>query len=82
MTTQLQGTHCYAAPEAHQGMITLEGDMYSFGVVLLEVLTGLPVLQPSPESPSLVDYAFQLLDEEAFHTVLDPKAALGKQALT
>jgi serine/threonine protein kinase len=33
----LQCTQAYAAPEVMQGIVSLEGDMYSFGVVVLEV---------------------------------------------
>ena len=65
VTTQLQGTHCYTAPEALQGVISLEGDMYSFGVVLLECLTGLSAVQPMPDQPSLVLWTEELLDEES-----------------
>ncbi|KAL3636737.1 hypothetical protein CASFOL_019036 [Castilleja foliolosa] len=41
VTTELVGTLVYIPPEYNQSlMATLQGDMYSFGVVVLELLTG------------------------------------------
>ncbi|KAJ6776929.1 LYSM-DOMAIN RECEPTOR-LIKE KINASE-RELATED [Salix koriyanagi] len=39
--------HGYVAPEAHQGVVSSSTDMFSFGVVLLEVLSGqTPITRP------------------------------------
>lgn len=41
VTTRVMGTHGYCAPEyAMSGKLTLKSDIYSFGVVLLELITG------------------------------------------
>ncbi|KAL1803877.1 hypothetical protein ACET3Z_032524 [Daucus carota] len=42
VTTHSAATRCYAAPEyVNSGVISLETDVYVFGVVFLEVMTGL-----------------------------------------
>lgn len=41
VTTRVMGTHGYCAPEyAATGKLTVKSDIYSFGVVILEIVTG------------------------------------------
>uniref|UniRef100_A0A8I6XZ72 non-specific serine/threonine protein kinase n=2 Tax=Hordeum vulgare subsp. vulgare TaxID=112509 RepID=A0A8I6XZ72_HORVV len=73
VTTELVGTMGYIPPEYGQAWVaTLRGDIYSFGVVLLELLTGmrpLPVLSTSKE---LVPWVLEMRSEGKQVEVLDP----------
>uniref|UniRef100_A0ACD5Z1W1 Uncharacterized protein n=1 Tax=Avena sativa TaxID=4498 RepID=A0ACD5Z1W1_AVESA len=73
VTTELVGTMGYIPPEYGQSWVaTLRGDMYSFGVVLLELLTGMrpvPVLSTSKE---LVPWVLEMRSEGKQVEVLDP----------
>uniref|UniRef100_A0ACD5ZA74 Uncharacterized protein n=1 Tax=Avena sativa TaxID=4498 RepID=A0ACD5ZA74_AVESA len=73
VTTELVGTMGYIPPEYGQSWVaTLRGDIYSFGVVLLELLTGrrpVPVLSTSKE---LVPWVLQMRSEGKQIEVLDP----------
>nr|XP_051195030.1 tyrosine-sulfated glycopeptide receptor 1-like isoform X1 [Lolium perenne] len=73
VTTELVGTMGYIPPEYGQAWIaTLRGDIYSFGVVMLELLTGkrpVPVLSTSEE---LVPWVLQMSSEGRQVEVLDP----------
>ncbi|KAM0856593.1 hypothetical protein ACQ4PT_048995 [Festuca glaucescens] len=73
VTTELVGTMGYIPPEYGQAWVaTLRGDMYSFGVVLLELLTGkrpVPVLSTSKE---LVPWVLEMRSEGKQVEVLDP----------
>ena len=41
VSTRVMGTHGYCAPEyASTGKLTMKSDIYSFGVVMLELITG------------------------------------------
>jgi hypothetical protein len=64
----------YIPPEYGQAWVaTLRGDMYSFGVVLLEVLTGMrpvPVLSTSKE---LVPWVLEMRSEGKQVEALDPE---------
>ncbi|KAM0854615.1 hypothetical protein ACQ4PT_050326 [Festuca glaucescens] len=73
VTTELAGTMGYIPPEYGQSWVaTLRGDMYSFGVVLLELLTGMrpvPILSTSKE---LVPWVLEMRSEGKQVEVLDP----------
>lgn len=49
VTTRVMGTHGYCAPEyAISGKLTMKSDIYSFGVVMLELITGRKAIMDSP----------------------------------
>ncbi|XP_042609012.1 interleukin-1 receptor-associated kinase 4 isoform X8 [Cyprinus carpio] len=57
MTGRIVGTTAYMAPEALRGEITPKSDIFSFGVVLLEILSGLPPVDESRDPKLLVGEA-------------------------
>ncbi|KAF8776334.1 hypothetical protein HU200_003561 [Digitaria exilis] len=73
VTTELVGTLGYIPPEYGQGWVaTLRGDIYSFGIVLLELLTGRrPVLTLS-SSKELAKWVQEMKSEGKQIDVLDP----------
>ncbi|XP_030477047.1 receptor-like serine/threonine-protein kinase ALE2 isoform X2 [Syzygium oleosum] len=76
VSTHVMGTFGYLAPEyAMTGHLLVKSDVYSYGVVLLELLTGRkPVdLSQPPGQENLVSWARALLtDKEALQTIIDP----------
>ncbi|KAM4882989.1 interleukin-1 receptor-associated kinase 4 isoform 2-T3 [Thomomys bottae] len=54
ITSRIVGTTAYMAPEALRGEITPKSDIYSFGVVLLEIITGLPAVDENREPQLLI----------------------------
>ncbi|CAO2171719.1 unnamed protein product [Urochloa humidicola] len=76
VSTRVMGTYGYCAPEyAMTGKLTKMSDIYSFGVVLLELITGrraIDVNRPSEEQV-LVHWASPLLrDKKRFMKLADP----------
>ncbi|KAL8160357.1 hypothetical protein V2J09_001894, partial [Rumex salicifolius] len=65
VSTRVMGTFGYLAPEyASSGKLTDKSDVFSFGVVLLELITGRRPVDPNDQSMedcSLVDWARSLL---------------------
>lgn len=54
--TTVFGTSAYMAPEAFRGDISVKMDTFSFGVVLLELLTSLPPVDENRDGTDLVSY--------------------------
>uniref|UniRef100_A0A7N0TW67 Protein kinase domain-containing protein n=1 Tax=Kalanchoe fedtschenkoi TaxID=63787 RepID=A0A7N0TW67_KALFE len=75
-STRVMGTFGYLAPEyAMTGHLLVKSDVYSYGVVLLELLTGRkPVdLSQPPGQENLVAWVRPLLTiEQRLHEILDP----------
>ncbi|XP_022732425.1 receptor-like serine/threonine-protein kinase ALE2 isoform X2 [Durio zibethinus] len=76
ISTRVMGTFGYVAPEyAMTGHLLVKSDVYSYGVVLLELLTGrkpVDMTQP-PGQENLVAWARPLLaNKEGLETIIDP----------
>ncbi|KAJ7970962.1 Kinase [Quillaja saponaria] len=77
VSTRVMGTYGYAAPEyVMTGHLTSKSDVFSFGVVLLELLTGRRSMdknRPTGEH-NLVEWARpQLGDRRRFYRLVDPR---------
>eukprot|EP00249_Psilotum_nudum_P019808 c27429_g1_i1 orf=105-2228(+) len=75
VTTRVAGTYGYVSPEyALYGQITEKSDVYSYGIVLLELLTGRKALSYSElEEPLLItDWAWPLVKKGGIADILDP----------
>ncbi|PIA61607.1 hypothetical protein AQUCO_00300847v1 [Aquilegia coerulea] len=71
VSTRVMGTHGYCAPEYMlTGRLTLKSEIYSFGVVLLELITG----RKPVGDHTLVEWARPKIKERKdFHTLVDPQ---------
>ncbi|THU44607.1 hypothetical protein C4D60_Mb02t09150 [Musa balbisiana] len=77
VSTQVMGTYGYAAPEyIATGRLNAKADVYSFGVLLLELLTGrraLDKIRVAAEQ-NLVDWTRPCLgDKRKLHRIIDPR---------
>ncbi|OIV95845.1 hypothetical protein TanjilG_06821 [Lupinus angustifolius] len=76
VSTRVMGTYGYCAPEyASSGQLSTKIDIYSFGVVLLEIITGRRVIDTArcAEEQNLIDWATPLFkDRKKFTQMADP----------
>ncbi|KAI0516659.1 hypothetical protein KFK09_009336 [Dendrobium nobile] len=78
VSTRVMGTFGYLAPEyASSGKLTEKSDVFSFGVMLLELITGKKPVDSDAMEDSLVDWARPLfaetLAEENYDELADPR---------
>ncbi|KAK3140851.1 hypothetical protein QOZ80_5AG0406690 [Eleusine coracana subsp. coracana] len=76
ISTRVMGTYGYCAPEyIRTGQLTVKTDVYSFGVFLLELITGRRAVDSSrpPNEQILVNWAKPMLrDRKRCHELVDP----------
>lgn len=75
-TAKIVGTYGYIAPEfAMEGLYSIKSDVFSFGVLLLEIISGKKNagFSLSKQAPSLLSYAWQLWNEGRGEDLMDPE---------
>lgn len=76
VTTMLAGTPGYVAPECgYTGKATAESDVFSFGIVVLEVASGRRIVERGPplSEGNLVDWIWGLYGQERIMEAADPR---------
>ncbi|KAL8250698.1 hypothetical protein R6Q59_034391 [Mikania micrantha] len=76
VTTRVMGTFGYVAPEyASTGMLNERSDVYSFGILIMEIISGRNPVDYSrpPEEVNLVDWLKTMVTSRNAEGVLDPK---------
>ncbi|KAJ0230546.1 Serine/threonine-protein kinase CDG1 [Hirschfeldia incana] len=79
VSTRVMGTHGYCAPEyASTGKLTMKSDIYSFGVVMLELITGRKPIGDACLGARrlLVNWALPLFREQEIRKIADPMLSI------
>ncbi|PRQ19308.1 putative protein kinase RLK-Pelle-DLSV family [Rosa chinensis] len=75
-TRRIVGTYGYMAPEyAMEGLYSVKSDVFSFGILLLEILTGRKNIlgfHPTNSAPTLLSFTWQLWNEGKVLELMDP----------
>ncbi|CAB4287407.1 unnamed protein product [Prunus armeniaca] len=78
ITTRVMGTFGYVAPEyASTGMLNERSDVYSFGILIMEIISGRNPVDYGrpPEEVNLVEWLKKMVANRNPEGVLDPKLA-------
>ncbi|XP_047969022.1 probable serine/threonine-protein kinase PBL7 [Salvia hispanica] len=81
----VKGTFGYLAPEYFQhGKVSDKTDVYAFGVVLLELITGRKPIESSrgPGEENLVQWAKPLLQQGGVEKLLDPRLGFTPKSMS
>ncbi|KAL5075639.1 hypothetical protein RYX36_014623 [Vicia faba] len=74
LETRIMGTLGYLAPEyAEDGIVSEGTDVYSYGVTLLQLISGRPVGNPDQEQQSLRQWAEPKIEKLALQELVDPR---------
>ncbi|XP_010534145.1 PREDICTED: probable LRR receptor-like serine/threonine-protein kinase At1g51880, partial [Tarenaya hassleriana] len=74
VSTSVAGTPGYFDPEYYKtNWLTEKSHVYSFGVVLLEIITNRPVFDQSREKHYIVEWVGETLEKGDIHSIVDPK---------
>uniref|UniRef100_A0A803LL27 Protein kinase domain-containing protein n=1 Tax=Chenopodium quinoa TaxID=63459 RepID=A0A803LL27_CHEQI len=72
-TLRVVGTYGYMSPEyAMDGRFSEKSDVFSLGVLLLEIVSGRRNGSIRDDSMSLISYAWKLWNEDEIHSLIDP----------
>ncbi|CAH1646987.1 unnamed protein product [Spodoptera littoralis] len=73
-TKSMMGTSAYMAPEGFSGTVTQKNDIFSFGIVLLELLTGLkPIVIENGESNNIKSYVEENCEDNDITRLVDKR---------
>ncbi|KAH7864897.1 hypothetical protein Vadar_022040 [Vaccinium darrowii] len=74
ISTKIAGTTGYLAPEYRMGgQLTMKADVYSFGVLILEVVSGTRSAKADWGNKFLLEWAWQLYEEGKLVELVDPE---------
>nr|AAC33228.1 putative receptor-like protein kinase [Arabidopsis thaliana] len=74
VSTNVAGTPGYLDPEYYRtNWLTEKSDVYSMGIVLLEIITNQPVIQQVREKPHIAEWVGLMLTKGDIKSIMDPK---------
>ncbi|CAL9015268.1 unnamed protein product [Prunus brigantina] len=79
-TETIVGTYGYMAPEyVHHGRFSLKSDVFSFGVLVLEILSGKKIssFRNGENEEDLLSYAWRNWRNDTVANIMDPKLTTG-----